>query len=282
MSPVGCLGLVLMWYRTTGACTRNLALHFGQTSSPMYLWLKFGRRILLKSLINDDDAKLDVPNEEKLTTFTEAIGNKYPELPNVWGAMDGLKLNVQESGKVYQQNQYYNGWTHGHYVNSLFVFGPDGKIYICVLNAPGTFHDSTIADYHVYDSLEEIYLRTGCKVVVDSAFGGKNRAYLEKSSQSDPVDANCEVILKNRAATSIRQLSEWGMRMIQSSFPRIADTLVFENTGNRRVVMRLMIHLYNFQCAQVGINQILNSFMTTDSGYFDNDFISRDANYIID
>ena len=72
------------------------------------------------------------------------------------------------------------------------------------------------------------------------------------------------------------------MRMIQSSFPRIADTLVFENTGDRRVVMRLMIHLYNFQCAQVGINQILNSFMTTDSGYFDNDFISRDANYIID
>ena len=30
MSAVGCLGLVLMWYRTTGACTRNLSLHFGQ------------------------------------------------------------------------------------------------------------------------------------------------------------------------------------------------------------------------------------------------------------
>ena len=61
MSSVGCLGLVLMWYRTTGACTRNLSLYFSQTSTPMYRWLKFGRRILLKSLINDDSAKLALP-----------------------------------------------------------------------------------------------------------------------------------------------------------------------------------------------------------------------------
>ena len=66
--------------------------------------------------------------------------------------MDGLKLGVQVTGKVYKQNQSYNGSTNGHNVNSLFVFGPDGKIYVYVLNAPGTFH----ADYHVYDTLEEI------------------------------------------------------------------------------------------------------------------------------
>lgn len=61
MSPVVCLGLVLMGYRTIGACTRNLALHFSQTYTPMYKWLKFGRKILLKSLINDDNAKLQFP-----------------------------------------------------------------------------------------------------------------------------------------------------------------------------------------------------------------------------
>ena len=66
MSPVGCLGLVLMWYRTTGACSRNLALHFGQTCTPMYRWIKFGRRILLKSLINDDDAKLQSPSNFRI------------------------------------------------------------------------------------------------------------------------------------------------------------------------------------------------------------------------
>ena len=42
MSSVGCLGLVIMWYCTTGVCTRTLAMNFGQTSTPMYRCDKFG------------------------------------------------------------------------------------------------------------------------------------------------------------------------------------------------------------------------------------------------
>ena len=42
MSAIGCLGLVLMWYRTRGSCARSLSMIFGQTSSPLYTWLKFG------------------------------------------------------------------------------------------------------------------------------------------------------------------------------------------------------------------------------------------------
>ena len=29
LSPIGCLGLVLMWYRTNGSCARNLSMMFG-------------------------------------------------------------------------------------------------------------------------------------------------------------------------------------------------------------------------------------------------------------
>ena len=36
LSAYGCLGLVLMWYRTRGSCARGLAMMFGQTSTPMY------------------------------------------------------------------------------------------------------------------------------------------------------------------------------------------------------------------------------------------------------
>ena len=92
MSPVGCLGLVLMWYRTTGACSRNLALHFGQTCKPMYRWLKFGRRILLKILMNDDDANLQFPSMDKLMMFCDAVNDKYPVLSTGRGAMDVLKI----------------------------------------------------------------------------------------------------------------------------------------------------------------------------------------------
>ena len=153
-----------------------------------------------------------------------------------------------------------------------------GKIHICVLNAPGNFHDSTMADYHVYSSLENIFSVTGAKVCVDSAFGSGNREFLVKSSQGDPINGNRHELLENRAATSIRQLSEWGMRMVQGQFPRISDTLTFADSGDRRVILRLMVHIYNFQCSHIGINEILNLFMEKNEGHFGYGQITANAN----
>ena len=36
MCAVGSLGLVLIWYRTRGSCTRGFAMIFGETYNPMY------------------------------------------------------------------------------------------------------------------------------------------------------------------------------------------------------------------------------------------------------
>ena len=49
--------------------------------------------------------------------------------------------------------------------------------------------------------------------------------------------------------------------MIQGSFPRLKDPTYYKEEGNRMVILRLMVHLYNFQTAQVEINQIMNLFM---------------------
>ena len=118
-------------------------------------------------------------------------------------------------------------------------------------------------------------------MVVDSAFGSGSRKFLVRSSQGDPVNGNAEDVTINRAATSIRQLSEWGMRMIQGQFPRVTDTMVFETSGDRRVILRLMVHIYNFQCSQIGHNIILSSFMENDDGFFGHDHITPDANDIL-
>ena len=114
-----------MWYRTRGSCSRGLAILFGQTSTPMYRWLKFGRMILFKYLINNDDTKLKLPSQEEIQVFKNAISEKYPVLQNVWAAFDGLKLKFQESVNFYIHNHFYNGWAHGHYVNFLFTFAPN-------------------------------------------------------------------------------------------------------------------------------------------------------------
>ena len=51
------------------------------------------------------------------------------------------------------------------------------------------------------------------------------------------------------------------MRAIQSSFPHLKDTFVYEEAGERRIVMKMICLLYNLHARSVGINQIKNVFM---------------------
>ena len=84
------LGLVLMWYRTRGPCTRGLLMAFGVTSSPLYMWLLFSRRILLFVLMKVKEAQISFPTEQEIEDYVAAISAKYPILTDerVWGAVD--------------------------------------------------------------------------------------------------------------------------------------------------------------------------------------------------
>ena len=194
----------------------------------------------------------------------------------MWGALDGLKATIGKSGHDNTQNKFYNGWTHGHYVNSIFLFSPDGKIRMTVFNCPGVMHDSDMAGHGLYEKMENVYVQTGGKVVVDSAFKLKDMNCLVKSSQTDPTEASA--MLVNRDATSVRQLSEWGMRMIQGGFPRIKDCIQYEEEGDRKIIFMLMIHLYNFKTSNIGINMILNTYMETRESYYEYDGLAPYAN----
>jgi hypothetical protein len=277
VDAIGVLGLVLFWFRTRGSAARAISLAFGLTSSCMYDWLRFGRRTLLYALQFHPDAQVKPPTGAEINRYVEAVANRYPLLGDerVWAAMDGLKLPLQQSGNWLKQNQYYNGWKSHTFVNSVFCFAPDGLIRCATINCPGSWHDSTLADYGIYQKLENLYNEHGAKVVVDSAFGLQARGFLIKSAQQqDPArrgatqaEARRELTL-NGQATSLRQLSEHGMRMIQGQFPRLKDNFPFEEFGERKIVLHLMVLLYNFQASRVGINQILNTFMSKTEGFY--------------
>jgi hypothetical protein len=210
-----------MWYRTRGAVSRSLCIMFGLTLSVMLIWLKFGKIVLLCILQRHPDAKIQKPSAAEVLSYSTAISNQYHHVQDVcWAACDGLKLTMQASLDDITQNMFYNGWTHGHYISCIFVFAPDGKIHICSLNSPGCWHYSTQANHGgVYGKIEKVYDATGGKVVIDSAFALGKRGCFIKSAQQDPMDA--EELLTNRDATSVRQLSEWGMRQINAKFPRV-------------------------------------------------------------
>ncbi len=85
---------------------------------------------------------------------------------------------------------------------------------------------------------------TGGKGTVDSAFARNNYPFLIKSRKPLPDITLVEIELA-KDATSMRQSLEWGMRAFQSSFPRIKDRITIEYRGQRKVMMKVMIHLYN-------------------------------------
>ena len=89
-----------------------------------------------------------------------------------------------------QQNNFYNGWTHEHYVTNFFLFSPDENIRCSYFNAPDVLHNSTMANSSsIYDQIEMVYRDTGKKLVVDSAFASKKSNAMLKSHQNN-VDEN--------------------------------------------------------------------------------------------
>jgi hypothetical protein len=185
------------------------------------MYLRFGCRVIVEMLKSDALAMIAIPSEEIIVSYQEAVGAIYPLLSDVWSIMDGLKLYLQQSGNSKIQARYYNGWMHGHYVTSIFVFCPDGTIPIAFFNVPGSVHDSQVAHWgRVYEKLGAVCADTGGKCTVDSAFGTVNRPFLIKSSQdylvsTMPTRHEQRVdIQRKRQATSMRQAAEWGMRTI--------------------------------------------------------------------
>ena len=59
----------------------------------------------------------------------------------------------------------------------------------------------------------------------------------------------------------MRQAAEWGMRAVQSSFPRLKDRFIYEEDGEIQRVLHSMFLLYNLRTRIVGINQIRNFYM---------------------
>ena len=102
----------------------------------------------------------------------------------------------------------------------------------------------------IYDKLEKVYDKTGLNFVIDSAVTSSTYKFLIKSSQDDltadkgllVIEDQIVNIAVKRVATSTRQSAEWGMRAVQFSFPRLKDTMIYEEHGERRIIFNFLFH----------------------------------------
>jgi len=118
-----CLGLVLAWTRTRGSMA-VLQMIFGLTMTNLSTYLRFGRRIVIEVLKNDPDATIRLPADNEMQQYIDAIAGKHPSLGahKVWCTVDGVKLMLQQAPNSMIQEQFYNGWTHDHYVTNVLCF----------------------------------------------------------------------------------------------------------------------------------------------------------------
>ena len=115
-----------------------LCLIFGTTPSPCSCILKRILRMTVKRLRNHPLARIEFPNEEKMRLFTDMISLCKPSISIIIGFMDGLGLATEMTSKKIEQNAYYCGYDCDTMVNNILVFGPDGKIFFCAINYPGS------------------------------------------------------------------------------------------------------------------------------------------------
>jgi hypothetical protein len=121
---------------------------------------------------------------------------------------------------------------------------------------PGCTHDSTVADWgNIYTKLTGIYRERGLKCVIDSAFCTVRFPFLIKSLQDYLIVDNnlltyneqIQDLAIKREATLMCQSAEWGMCEVRSSFPRLKDTLQFEEYSERKVIVSSLLLLLNYK-----------------------------------
>ncbi len=89
-------------------------------------------------------ARIKFPDEQKMQMFAEMIHLREPTISNVIGFMDGLGLATEMTDERIQQNAYYCGCDCDTMINNVLVFGPDGKVFFCAINYPGSWSDGTL------------------------------------------------------------------------------------------------------------------------------------------
>ncbi|KAK7685815.1 hypothetical protein QCA50_011161 [Cerrena zonata] len=205
LDAAGALGLVLHWLCST---MREISLQqiFALIPSTVNRYLAFSLRILLETLKELPQASISWPDQvnehNEFEKLSEIVTSRHSLLKGAFGSIDGLNLPCQVSDDVEIENATYNGWLHGHFISSVFVFGARGTLIGGHFNCPGSWHDSRVA-MPIYNRLRD---RTpnGYYLVADTAFPrgtasveGRIRAPI-KAGQKLPHDPTGPSVLRSR------------------------------------------------------------------------------------
>jgi hypothetical protein len=89
-------------------------------------------------------ARVSFPDADKKAIIARQINLCEPDVDDVIGFMDGLSLTSECALEPVAQNSMYNGYHSDTMVNNVAAYGPDGKVFLCAINFPSSWHDGSI------------------------------------------------------------------------------------------------------------------------------------------
>jgi hypothetical protein len=75
-----------------------LQTFFGMTVTPLVMWMRYGKRIIIKILQNLDDVHIKMPTTNQLFEYASIIERAYPVLSRHYAICDRLKLFIKKAG----------------------------------------------------------------------------------------------------------------------------------------------------------------------------------------
>ncbi len=117
---------------------------FGDHPLALLLYSKKNLRMTVKRLRYHPLTRIKFPDEQKMQMFAEMIRLREPTISNIIRFMDGLGLAMEMTDERIQQNAYHCGYDCNTMINNVLVFGPDGEVFFCAINYPGSRSDGTL------------------------------------------------------------------------------------------------------------------------------------------
>jgi hypothetical protein len=242
---------------------KHMCLIFGVVPSVCSKIINKMLHLVVKKLKKHPLAKITFPTAEKMAYFAQLIQAREPLVDDVIGFMHGVSLTTECTPEQIEQNAMYNGYHSDTMINNIFAYGPDGKVFLCAINFPGSWHDGSITA----NILPYITNNIGnYKICVDQGFPRSGDAYQilvgpvsKKTASKLAPNLRPYLLRMSNVYTSLRQASEWGMRSLQGTFPRCKKRLP-SDAYKRKMVMQCIVHIHNFRTEVVGLNQISTVF----------------------
>ena len=262
LHPYAQLGLYLFFIGSTMGY-KHLCMIFGVTPMVCSRTITKMLALVARKLKRHPLAQVVFPDEEKMDLFAGMIHQREHQVRDVIGFMDGLCLNTECTSEPLEQNAMYTGNHSDTMINNVFAYGPDGKVFLCAINFPGSWHDGSICA----NILPHIKAKIGTyKICVDTGFPRCGEAsdilvgpYTKKQVEKLSPLLRPHLLMQSNVYTSLRQASEWGMRGLQGSFPRCKKRLP-GNTLKRKRVIESIVLTHNLRTDLVGQNQIKTVF----------------------